>query len=59
MRTVGDVRELILGLSKEFQEMVTWRQVCAELLSAAKTGDATKATIALELVLFINGVLKR
>jgi hypothetical protein len=59
LRTIGDVRELVLGLPKEFQEMVMWRQVCAELLSAAKTGDATKATIALQLVLMINGVLDR
>jgi hypothetical protein len=59
LRTIGDVRELILGLPKEFQKMATWREVCRALLDAAKTGDATEATIALEIVLMLNGLLDR
>ena len=51
---IGEVRELVLGLPKEFQEMVTWRHVGAELLSASKSSDAAQATIALELVLIIK-----
>lgn len=54
LRTIGDVRALILGLPKHFQDAHTWRLVTAELLSAANTGDATGATIALEIVLMLK-----
>jgi hypothetical protein len=59
LNTIGDVGQLVLKLAKEMQDMHTWREAGRELLAAAKSGDATQATVALELVLMINGALAR
>jgi hypothetical protein len=57
---LSDVRDFSLKrLPDERKTWRTWQQVQSELLAASKSGDATDVTVALELVLMLEGALAR
>lgn len=59
-RTLADVRAFIVGrLPNSSRARDVWKDVAAELLAAAESGDARDATAALEMVLRIEGSLAR
>jgi hypothetical protein len=59
-RTLADVRAFIVDrLSDSSRERDVWKDVGAELLAAAESGDAHDATAALEMVLRLEGLLVR
>jgi hypothetical protein len=59
-RTLADVRAFIVDrLPDSSRERDVWKDVGAELLAAAESGDATDATAALEMVLRLEGSLVR
>lgn len=59
-RTLADVRAFILDrLPDPSREHNVWKDVGAELLAAAESGDAHDATAALEMVLRLEGSLAR
>jgi hypothetical protein len=59
-RTLNDVRAFIIErLPESSRERDIWKHVGAELLAAAKKGDAHDATVALEMVLTLEGILVR
>jgi hypothetical protein len=56
--TLNDVRAFIVErLPETSRERDIWKHVGAELLAAAKRGDAQDATVALEMVLTLEGTL--
>lgn len=58
--TLADVRAFIVDcLPDSSRERDVWRDVGAELLAAAESGDARDATAALEMVLRLEGSLVR
>jgi hypothetical protein len=58
--TLNDVRAFIVErLPESSRERDIWKHVGAELLAAAKKGDAHDATVALEMVLTLEGTLVR
>jgi hypothetical protein len=59
-RTLADVRAFIVDrLPDSSRERAVWKDVGAELLAAAESGDAHDATAALEMVLRLEGSLVR
>jgi hypothetical protein len=59
-RTLADVRAFIVDrLPDSSLERAVWKDVGAELLSAAESGDAHDATAVLEMVLRLEGSLVR
>jgi hypothetical protein len=59
-RTLADVRAFIVQRLPDLsRERDVWKDVGAELLAAAETGDAHDATAALEMVLRLEGSLMR
>jgi hypothetical protein len=59
-RTLADVRAFIVQrLPDSSRERDVWKDVGAELLAAAESGDAHDATAALEMVLRLEGSLMR
>ena len=54
--TLADVRALIGHLPKETRAKDTWLHVEAELKKAAAGGDTTQVSIALQMVLMLEGV---
>jgi hypothetical protein len=55
--TLADVRKLIeKHLPQDRRERATWRHVAAELDKAAAGADATDVSIALRMVLMLEGV---
>jgi hypothetical protein len=59
-RTLNDVRAFIVErLPESSRERDVWKHVGTELLAAAKKGEAHDATVALEMVLTLEGILVR
>jgi hypothetical protein len=57
LATVADVRELIVNrLPEEGRQKSTWRYVAGLALDAANGGDGADLTIALRMVLSLEGV---
>jgi hypothetical protein len=56
LKTLADVRTLLGHLPKETRARDTWRHVEAELKKAAAGADTTQVSIALQIVLSLEGV---
>jgi hypothetical protein len=57
LHTLGDVRELVeRHLPAECRQRDTWRHVANELREAANGGDPADASVALRMVLMLEGV---
>jgi hypothetical protein len=57
LATVGDVRELIVKrLPAERREKSTWQYVAGRALDAANGGDGADLSIALRMVLSLEGI---
>ena len=54
--TLADVRALLSHLPKATRAKDTWQRVEAELNEAARSGDATQLSIALQMVLQLEHV---
>jgi hypothetical protein len=60
LATVGDVRELIVHrLPDENREKSTWRYLAGLALDAANEGDGAGLSIALRIVLSLEGIACR
>lgn len=60
LHTLSDVRAFILDhVPEEHAEFITWQHVGQELIQAAETGETLSVTIALKMVLIMNGCLER
>jgi hypothetical protein len=56
LKTLADVRELLRHLPEDRRARPTWRHVAAELDKAAAGVDAADVSIALRMVLMMEGV---
>jgi hypothetical protein len=56
LRTLADVRTLLSHLPKETRARHTWQHVESELKKAAAGADAKQLSIALQMVLSLEGV---
>jgi hypothetical protein len=54
--TLADVRELIRHVPKERRDNPNWRHLSGELDEAAAGADTTQVSIALQMVLSLEGV---
>jgi hypothetical protein len=54
--TLADVRELIRHAPKERRENLNWRNVADELAKAAAGADTASVSVALRMVLSLEGV---
>jgi hypothetical protein len=59
LKTLGDVRKMLLGLPETFQSKMTWGHVAVMLDEAARGGDVTDVVVPLRMVLGIEGVACR
>jgi hypothetical protein len=59
LATLADVRTLIEHLPPEYRERPTWRRVATLLADAAGGGDVAEASMALRIVLSLEGVTCR
>jgi hypothetical protein len=60
LATVGDVRELIVKrVPEESREKSTWQHVAGLALDAANGGDSAHLSIALRMVLSLEGIASR
>jgi hypothetical protein len=59
LKTLDDVRQFLSVLPSEHRAKRTWHSVGGELRAASKGGDIAGATLALEIVLVLEGVLQR
>jgi hypothetical protein len=56
LKTIADVRELMRHLSADRRARPTWRHVAALLADAAAGADTADVSIALRMVLSMEGV---
>jgi hypothetical protein len=56
LKTLADVRALMRHLPEDRRQRTTWRHVAAQLTEAAAGADPVDVTIALRLVLMLEGV---
>lgn len=56
LRTLADVRWLIVHLPAEYRQRDTWQVVAMRLEEAAQTGNVGEAAIALRIVLMLEKV---
>jgi hypothetical protein len=56
LTTLADVRELIRHVPKKRRDNLHWRHVAAELTAAAQGADPTSLSVALQMVLSVEGV---
>jgi hypothetical protein len=59
LKTLGDVRKMLLGLPEVFQSKTTWGHVAVMLDQAARGGDITDVVVPLRMVLGMEGVACR
>lgn len=59
LETVADVRRFLRHVPASYRAMTTWRYLEGQIDQAETSGDAKDATIALQLVLSMNGLLGR
>jgi hypothetical protein len=59
LKTLGDVRTMLLGLPEAFQSKTTWGHVAVMLNEAARGGDITDVVVPLRMVLGMEGVTCR
>jgi hypothetical protein len=56
LSTLADVRDFLKRVPKATRAKDTWQHVAAELKKAAAGGDTTQVSVALEVVLSLEGV---
>ena len=56
LKTLADVRELMRHLPADRRERPTWRHVAAQLTEAAADADRAEVSIALRMVLMLEGI---
>ena len=59
LETVGDVRGFLRHVPETYRQHGPWQRLEGELDKAEASGKATDLTIALQLVLSMNGLLGR
>jgi hypothetical protein len=59
LKTLGDVRKMLLGLSEAFQLNTTWGHVGVMLDEAARGGDIMDVVVPLRMVLGMEGIASR
>jgi hypothetical protein len=59
LKTLGDVREMLLRLPEPFQLKTTWGYVAVMLDEAARGGDIMDVVVPLRVVLGMEGVTCR
>jgi hypothetical protein len=59
LKTLGDVRKMLLGLPEPFQLKTTWGHVAVMLDEAARGGDIMDVVVPLRMVLGMEGVACR
>jgi hypothetical protein len=59
LKTLGDVRKMMLGLPEPFQVKTTWGHVAVMLDEAARGGDIMDVVVPLRMVLGMEGVTGR
>lgn len=59
LKTLGDVRKMLLGLPEPFQLKTTWGHVAAKLDEATRGGDIIDVVVPLRMVLGMEGVACR
>ena len=59
LKTLGDVRKMLLGLPEAFQLKTTWGHVAVMLEEAARGGDIIDVVVPLRMVLGMEGVACR
>ena len=56
LKTLGDVRDLLGHLPKEHRAKDTWQHVAKTLDEAVRGGDTLDVSVALRMVLFLEGI---
>ncbi len=56
LKTLADVRELLGHLPKEHRAKDTWRHVAKTLDEVARGGDPLNVSVALRMVLLLEGI---
>jgi hypothetical protein len=56
LQTLADVQKLLRHLPDDRRERLTWRYVAAKLDEAAIEGDANDVSIALRMMLMLEGI---
>jgi hypothetical protein len=59
LKTLGDVRKMLLGLPEPFQLRTTWGHVGVMLEEAARGGDIMDVVVPLRIVLGMEGIASR
>jgi hypothetical protein len=59
LKTLGDVRKMLLGLPEAFQSKTTWGHVAVMLDEAARGGDIMDVVVPLRMVLGMEGIACR
>ena len=59
LKTLGDVRKMLLGLPEPFQLKTTWGHVAVMLDEAARGGDLMDVMVPLRMVLGMEGIASR
>ena len=59
LKTLGDVRKMLLGLPEPFQLRTTWGHVGVMLEEAARGGDIMDVVVPLRMVLGMEGIASR
>jgi len=60
LKTLGDVRKMLLGLPEPFQLKTTWGHVATVMLDeAARGGDIMDVVVPLRMVLGMEGIASR
>ena len=59
LKTLGDVRKILLGLPEPYQLKTTWGHVAVMLNEAARWGDIIDVVVPLRMVLGMEGVACR
>jgi hypothetical protein len=59
LKTLGDVRKMLLALPEPFQLKTTWDHVAVMLDEAARGGDIMDVVVPLRMVLGMEGIASR
>jgi hypothetical protein len=59
LKTLGDVRKMLLGLPEPYQAKTTWGHVAVMLDEAARGGDIMDVVVPLRMVLGMEGIASR
>ena len=59
LKTLGDVRKMLLGLPEPYQLKTTWGHVAVMLDEAARGGDIMDVVVPLRMVLGMEGIASR